>query len=67
MPYSLTFVCSLPFSTVIVSPSDIFTTLAGKAKRGQAITRIAKGLKAVTLLPISKMILEILKQCSTVF
>ena len=44
MPYSLTFVCSLPFSTVIVSPSDIFMTLAEKAKRGQAIIKIAKNL-----------------------
>lgn len=32
MPYSLTFVCSLPFSTVIVSPSWTETTLAIRAK-----------------------------------
>lgn len=44
MPYSLTFVCSLPLSTVIVSPSEIETTLPERAKRGEAITRIAKDL-----------------------
>nr|DAO44648.1 MAG TPA: hypothetical protein [Caudoviricetes sp.] len=37
MPYSLTFVCSLPLSTVIVSPSDIFMTLAEKARRDRGI------------------------------
>ena len=44
MPNSLTLTCCLPCNTVIVSPSDIFMTLAEKAKRGQAIIKTAKNL-----------------------